>query len=196
MSKASRITTVRVILTFLIILILVFPYYQVGISVPTYIFNNVLIDMKYIIAGVLFIIACILDFVDNYVAVKERDNELYTSMFDEIAGRLLINSLLIILACNGMISLFIAVAIVVRDIIVDKVKLYITSSKELKHISFIVLAKDIILMIGLALTLFYNMPFALLDLYISDFLLIVATVLAVLSATKYYVVAKKGIIRK
>ena len=45
-------------------------------------------------------------------------------------------------------------------------------------------------MIGIILTLFYNLPFELISLRISDFLLVLAAILSVISGVKYYMMAK------
>ena len=50
--------------------------------------------------------------------------------------------------------------------------------------------------VGIALTLFYNLPFELFNLNISDMLLIVGTVLAVISCIQYYNDNKRKIIVK
>ena len=50
--------------------------------------------------------------------------------------------------------------------------------------------KTATLMIGIVLTLFYNLPFELINLRVSDFLLAVAAILSVISACKYYIMAK------
>lgn len=50
--------------------------------------------------------------------------------------------------------------------------------------------KTAMLMIGITLTLFYNLPFELISLRISDFLLALAAILSVISAIKYYIMAK------
>ena len=46
------------------------------------------------------------------------------------------------------------------------------------------------LMICIILTLFYNLPFELISLRISDFLLALAAILSVISGVKYYMMAK------
>lgn len=50
--------------------------------------------------------------------------------------------------------------------------------------------KTATLMIGIILTLFYNLPFELISLRISDFLLVLAAILSVISGVKYYMMAK------
>lgn len=189
MSNASKITSIRIVLSFIILLLLIFPIYQMGLNAPTYLFNNVVIDIRYIIAGVIFIIVSLLDAYDNYIAKREKTVSVFSNMFDEIAGLLLINCLLIILTVNGMISPIITIAIIVRDLIVDRMK-FIISCYNKSYKNTLDLAEKVILVVGLTMTLFYNMPFELISLRISDFLLILATVLAVISGIKYYLVIK------
>ena len=50
--------------------------------------------------------------------------------------------------------------------------------------------KTATLMVGIVLTLFYNLPFELIPLRVSDFLLAVAAILSVISGIKYYIMAK------
>ena len=89
------------VLSIIIIIILLFPFYEVGIDVPTYLVNgNIVVDLRYIIAGVLFIIASLTDFLDGHVARKYNMVTDYGKMMDAITDKLLVNSVLIILACN------------------------------------------------------------------------------------------------
>ena len=189
MSKASKVTSIRIVLSILIVLLLIFPFYQMGIDVPTYLYNNIVIDIRYIISGIIFILVALLDIYDNYIAKKEKTVTVFSNMFDEIAGVLLVNCILIILAVSGMVSPIIAVVIIVRDLIVDRMK-FVISCYNKSYKNTIDLAEKIILTIGLIMTLFYNIPFELIGLRISDFLLIVAAVLADISGIKYYLVIK------
>jgi CDP-diacylglycerol--glycerol-3-phosphate 3-phosphatidyltransferase len=53
--------------------------------------------------------------------------------------------------------------------------------------------KTACLMTGIVLTLFYNLPFELFNLKVSDALLIVASVLSIISGIEYYNLNKKYI---
>ena len=53
--------------------------------------------------------------------------------------------------------------------------------------------KTACLMVGITLTLFYNLPFELWNLKVSDFLLIIAAVLSIVSGVQYYTMNKKYI---
>ena len=191
MTKANKITMSRIVMSLIIIVLLLFPFDQVGLEFPTYLMNGtVLIDLKYIMVGVLFIIASLTDFFDGYVARKYNLVTDFGKMMDAISDKLLTNSVLIILACSGKISTVVAVVIIVRDIVVDSIKMVIGNKGAAVAAIGIAKAKTATLMVGITLTLFYNLPFELVNLRVSDFLLVVAAILSVISACKYYVMAK------
>lgn len=191
MNKANKITMSRIILSVIIIIILLFPFDQVGIEFPTYILKgSIVIDLKYIIVGILFVIASLTDFLDGYIARKNNIVTEFGKMIDAISDKLLTNSVLIILACNGKISTVIAVVIVMRDIVVDSIKMVVGNKGSAVAAIGIAKVKTATLMIGIVLTLFYNLPFELIPFRISDFLLVVAAILSVISGVRYYIMAK------
>ena len=191
MNKANKITITRIIMSMIIILLLLFPFDEVGLEFPTYLVGGkVLVDLKYIIVGILFIIASLTDFLDGYVARKYNLVTDFGKMIDAISDKLLTNSVLIILACNGKISTIIAVVIVMRDIVVDSIKMVIGNQGAAVAAIGLAKVKTATLMVGIILTLFSNLPFELISLRISDFLLAIAAVLSIISAAKYYIMAK------
>lgn len=197
MNKANKITLSRVFISIIIIILLLFPFYSFGIEFPKYIVNdNIVVDLKYIIAGVLFIIASLTDFLDGYVARKYDMVTDFGKMVDAISDKMLTNSLMIILACNGMIAPIIVVVFIVRDIIVDSIKMLIGNKGKAVAAIPVAKVKTATLMVGLTLTLFYNLPFELVGLRVSEYLLIISCVLSVVSGVKYYGMAKEYITTK
>ncbi len=197
MNTANKITMSRIIMSAIIIVLLLFPFEKVGIDMPSYLFNgNIYISLKYLIAGVIFVIASITDFFDGYVARKYNMVTDFGKMVDAISDKLLTNSVLIILACDGMVSPVIAVVIVVRDIVVDSIKMIIGNKGKAVAAIKVAKFKTASLMFGLALTLFYNIPFELINLRVSDFLLVLAAVLSVISGIKYYMMAKEYLVER
>ena len=191
MNKANKITITRIIMSMIIILLLLFPFDEVGLEFPTYLVGGkVLVDLKYIIVGILFIIASLTDFLDGYVARKYNLVTDFGKMIDAISDKLLTNSVLIILACNGKISTIVAVVIVMRDIVVYSIKMVIGNQGAAVAAIGLAKVKTATLMVGIILTLFSNLPFELISLRISDFLLAIAAVLSIISAAKYYIMAK------
>ena len=151
MNTANKITMSRIIMSAIIIVLLLFPFEKVGIDMPSYLFNgNIYISLKYLIAGVIFVIASITDFFDGYVARKYNMVTDFGKMVDAISDKLLTNSVLIILACDGMVSPVIAVVIVVRDIVVDSIKMIIGNKGKAVAAIKVAKFKTASLMFGLA----------------------------------------------
>ena len=197
MNTANKITMSRIVLSVIILFILLFPWHQVGVDIPVYLLNGSLtIDLRYVICGVLFIIAALTDFVDGKVARKYNMVTDFGKMIDAISDKLLTNTLLVVLASENMVDPIIAVIIVGRDIIVDSIKMLIGNKGKAVAAIPIAKYKTAALMIGLTLKLFYDLPFSLIPVRVSDYLLIVAAVLSIVSGAKYYTMAKEYLTEK
>lgn len=187
MNLANKITMFRIYITILLIAILVFPFDSTGINIPRLFINEALVvDFKYIIAGFIFIIAALTDFLDGLVARRFNQVTDFGKMLDAIADKILVNSVLIILSAYGFIHPIIPVVIISRDAIVNAIKAISSEKGNVIAASKLGKVKTITLMLGITLTLFYNLPFELYNLRISDFLLLVATILSVISGIQYY----------
>ena len=197
MNTANKITISRIILSIIILFILLFPWHQVGIDIPTYLVNgSMTVDLRYVISGVLFIIASITDFIDGKVARKYNMVTDFGKMIDAISDKLLTNTLIVVLAAENMVHPIIAVILIGRDIIVDSIKMLIGNKGKAVAAIPIAKYKTATLMVGLTLKLFYDLPFSLIPIRVSDYLLIVAAVLAIISGAKYYMMAKEYITEK
>ncbi len=197
MNIANKITISRVIMSFIIMILLLFPFELLNIKLPTYVFNgNIYIELKYIIAGILFVIASLTDFLDGYVARKYNMVTDFGKMVDAVSDKLLTNTVLVILACDGMVSPVIAVVIIARDIFVDSIKMVMGNKGKAVAAIKVAKFKTASLMLGIILTLFYNIPFELINLRVSDFMLVLAAILSVISGVKYYMMARVYFIDK
>lgn len=196
MNLPNKLTITRIVMTIFIIFILLFPFYMININFPKFYVGELLVDSKYFVAGVLFLIASVTDFIDGYIA---RKYDLITNlgkMLDAIADKILVNSILIILATNGFINPIIPVVIVLRDTFVDAIKMEAASKGKVVAAIKTGKLKTASLMAGIVLMLFYNLPFELIGIRLADFLLYFATILSIVSMIEYYVMNKKYIFNK
>ena len=194
MNTANKITMSRIFLSVIILIILLFPWHQVGVDMPVYVVNgNINMDLRYIIAGVLFIVASLTDFIDGHIARKYNMVTDFGKMIDAISDKILTNTLIVVLACDNMVHPVIAVIIIARDIIVDSIKMLVGNKGKAVAAIGVAKYKTASLMVGLTLKLFYDLPFSLLFNGVSDFLLIVAAVLSIISGVKYYLMAREYI---
>ena len=194
MNLPNKLTMVRIFLTLVVIFILLFPFSAMRIDIPQIFVNEALrMDIRYPIAGVIFIIASITDFFDGIIARKYNLITDFGKMIDAIADKILVNSVLIILSAQGFIHPIIPVIIVLRDTVIDSIKMVAGSKGKVVAAIKSGKYKTASLMIGIVLTLFYDMPFELWNVHVSDFLLIVACVLSIVSGVQYYSMNKKYI---
>ena len=198
MNTANKITMSRIILTVIMLIVLLFPWTMIGIDMPVFKISgiNETIELRYIIAGILFVIASMTDFFDGYVARKYNMVTDFGKMIDAISDKLLTNTLIIYLACDERVFPIIAIIIIARDIIVDSIKMLIGNKGKAVAAIGIAKYKTATLMIGLTLKMFYDLPFSFFLNGISDFLLIIAAVLSVISGVIYYMMAKEYITDK
>ena len=124
MNLPNKLTMIRIFLTLFIVFILLFPFSAMGIDVPQIFVNESLrMDIRYPISGVIFIIASITDFFDGIIARRYDLITDFGKMIDAIADKILVNSVLIILSAQGFIHPVIPVVIVLRDTIIDSIKM-------------------------------------------------------------------------
>ncbi len=197
MNLPNKLTMGRIVMAILIIILLLFPFEAVGIQIPKLFINeSIVVDIKYFIAGVLFILASLTDFLDGYIARKYHLVTDFGKMLDAIADKILVNSVLIILASTGFVHPIIAVIVVMRDTVVNTIKMIAGNKGKVVAAIKTGKIKTACLMIGIVLTLFYNLPFELWNLRVSDFFLIIAAIFSIISAVEYYMQNKKYIISK
>lgn len=192
MNLPNKITVARIILAISILILLLVPWYDLGIEFPTYVIQGkIIVDLKYIIAGILFVIASVSDFLDGHIARSRNLVTDFGKVMDAIADKILVNGLLIVLAYDGLISIAIPVIIITRDIIVDSCKMISGNKGKVVAASMTGKIKTACMMVGLALTMFYNLPFELIGIRVADILVIVATIFSVVSGCQYYMNSKQ-----
>ena len=190
----NRLTNFRLILSIIIIIFLLFPFNMLNIGFKKYLIDNVtIVDTKMIIIGGLFIISCITDFLDGYLARKYNNVTNYGKLMDPIADKISINSILIILSAYGYIHPIVPVIVVMRDIIINSLRMVAASTGAVEPAGFTGKFKTAFLMIGVTLKLFGNLPFALVNVAIDDFFIIAGTILCVISGFEYIKAYRKYI---
>ena len=170
MNLPNKITMARIVLSILLLILLIFPFNLCGIEFPTYeLFGTINVNLLYIIGGVIFLVASLTDFIDGNIARKKKLVTDFGKVMDAIADKVLVNGVLVVLACNGLISKGKAVGA-----------------------SMLGKLKTICMMSGLTLTFFYNIPFELIGLDVANGLLYIACVLSIISGVQYYLVNKEA----
>ena len=194
MNLPNKLTISRVVMAVLIIIILLGGDYTAslfGFEIPKLFVNEeMVVDLKYIIAGFLFIIASLTDFLDGYIARKYNLVTDFGKLVDAIADKILVNSVLIILASQGFIHPIIPVVVIIRDSVVNSIKMLAASKGKVVAAIKSGKIKTACLMVGIVLTLFYNLPFELWNISVGSVLLFIATILSIVSGVQYFTLNK------
>lgn len=193
MNLPNKLTICRIVLTFVIIFLLCFPFYDLGINFPKLEVLGYGLSTSYMLAGILFIIASYTDYLDGNIA---RKNGLVTNtgkMLDAIADKILVNSVLIILASDGQINAIIPVVIVIRDVVVNAIKMEAASHGKVVAAINSGKIKTASLMAGIILVFFGNIPFEFIGrgIRVAEVLLWFATIMSIVSLYQYYNLNKK-----
>ena len=192
MNLPNKITLGRIIVSVIVLLMMVFPFYEIGYEFPKYLIaGRVVLDLKYIICGILFIIASFTDFLDGAIARKRHIVTDLGKVMDAIADKILVNGVLIVLACDGIIPVIVPVIIVTRDTAVDCVKMIAGSNGKVVGASIWGKLKTIFMMTGISFLFFGNLPFELVNFSLGYYLVLIATVLSIYSGVQYFIVNKQ-----
>ena len=196
MNLPTKITVTRLLLTVVIIILLCFPFSLIGFHFPKFDVGGVEVQLQYIISGVIFIIASLTDFLDGYIARKYNLVTDTGKILDAIADKVLVNPILILLACNGFIPVIIPVIYVTRDIVVDAIKMQAASKGKVVAAIKSGKWKTATMMVGLVLVFFYNIPFEFINIRVDLFLLYFACIMSIVSAFQYFSLNKEIIFSK
>jgi CDP-diacylglycerol--glycerol-3-phosphate 3-phosphatidyltransferase len=128
MNLPNKLTTGRIIMVFVMIAVLLYPYQ----TMPSIIFNNRPIPMVYLFSLVVFILASITDFLDGYLARKLKLITNLGKFLDPLADKLLTNSLFIFLLITPdwllvapilRVPVWAVIIMIIRDFIVDGIRM-------------------------------------------------------------------------
>ena len=196
MNLPTKITVARLVLTVFIIILLCVPFSSLGIVFPKFDINGVVVELQYILSGVLFIIASLTDFLDGYLARKNNQVTDTGKMLDAICDKALVNPILIILAANGFVPVIVPVVYVFRDIIVDAIKMEAASKGRVVAAIKSGKYKTAFMMVGISLVFFYNISFEYIGIRVDLCLVYLACILSVISAYQYFMLNKELIFGK
>jgi len=197
MNLPNKLTMMRIVLSIIVLVLLAFPVYMIGFSWPIYTLGGkVTINLNYIVAGVLFVIASLTDMLDGRIARKTNQVTDFGKVMDAIADKVLVNGVLIILAYNRNLPVIVPLVVILRDTVVDAIKMASGNKGKVVAASYAGKVKTACMMIGLTIVLFSNLPFEFFGFQVGKGLVLIATCLSVYSGLEYYLVNKDFIFTK
>jgi len=197
MKITKNISLIRIFLAILSLIILMIPWYQLGIEFPS--FNaggKIIVNSKYLVVGFLVIVSIILQLLKGRIPLKEKKELNLLLSLEKASDMILLNGLLMILAFNGFISVVIPVLIMIKTVMTETMKKISADNGKMTEKSRLGFCEKITMTLGIVSMLFYNLPFELWNFYLADALIMIATVLAVLNGCIYYFRAKNLLMNK
>ena len=204
MNLPTKITFSRIILVIILFLgLFIFDlcYQNFGSNwiIPNFGPEGAPINLVYLIVFIVFVIAASTDYLDGYLARKNNEITDLGKFLDPIADKMLVNSTLIILCCGFsflnnnqlIISPFIVILFVVRDLVVDGVRFMASKKNIVIAANIFGKLKTVFQMVAIALVLLNGFPFSYFDynfingLRIADFFVYIALFFSILSMIVY-----------
>ncbi|ATZ16943.1 CDP-diacylglycerol--glycerol-3-phosphate 3-phosphatidyltransferase [Williamsoniiplasma luminosum] len=158
MNWPNRITVFRLILVPFITILMLLGFY---LKAETLLIgnNSYQISIFYLVAGILFILGSLSDFLDGYLARKNNQVTDFGKFFDPIADKLLVNTTLILFAWTGMLPVWIALILIARDIFVDFIRMILSKKQVTLAAGIWGKLKTTFQMLGLSLIFFLSYKF-------------------------------------
>lgn len=194
MNLPNKLSCFRMVLVPILVVVWIFPYAQFNITMPEFTFGIVNLSLKNILVLILFCIASITDYLDGYLA---RKNNLITSFgkfIDPIADKMLVNTMMIMFACMGMVPVVPVIVMVWRDTIVDGLRMSTASKGVVVAAGMLGKIKTVSQMITIVLVLLNNLPFELLRFPMADFMLWFSMLVSVASGFSYFMQMKEYVL--
>ncbi len=141
----------RIVLVPIVIILLLLPSI---VDVPAV--TNWNIYVTDFVAGALFLIASITDFIDGWWARKYDQVTNFGKLFDPLADKILVNSTLILFSARGLVPIIFTIIFIVRDILVDGLRMMLASNNFVLAADKWGKLKTIFQMIGLTLVYFVH----------------------------------------
>jgi CDP-diacylglycerol--glycerol-3-phosphate 3-phosphatidyltransferase len=138
------------------------------------------------VAGVLFAIAAITDFVDGFLARRWAQVSAFGNFLDTTADKLLVSGALIALVAVDRASPWIAIVIVGRELLIMGLKGAAAAGGELVKPSVWGKAKANVQFLAILLAIVRS-PTEVGGLFLDEYVIIAAAVITVLSAVEYLV---------
>ena len=155
------------------------------------------IHLFFLIAGILFVIAAITDWLDGRIARKYNWVSNFGKFWDPVADKVLINSVLICFAAATIVPIYIPIITIIRDVIVDAQRMTASKKDIVVAANYWGKLKTILQMVGIIFIMFFfNAPYfndvvnepAYQGIYwgVQNLFLHLATIMSVVSGIVYF----------
>ncbi len=150
----------------------------------------VTITFSDLIILLLFAVASITDFLDGFIARKYNLITSFGKFIDPIADKLLVNTLLILFAWSGDISVVAVLLMIGRDTIVDGLRMSASNKGKVVAAGLLGKLKTVLQMFAIIVIILNNVPFVFIGLSMDKILLWAACLVSLISGVQYFIKLK------
>jgi len=186
MNLPNRLTLLRIFFVPVIVFFAVFPFAQYGIVFGHLSVGFVSLPVINLVLLGLFAVASFTDFLDGYLARKNHQISTFGKFMDPIADKLLVNTLFILFAYQGLIPVVAVLVMIWRDVFVDGLRMLAAEKGRVVSAGYLGKLKTVIQMFTIMLILLSNLPFELYNLPVSSFFLWFSVVISISSGINYF----------
>jgi CDP-diacylglycerol---glycerol-3-phosphate 3-phosphatidyltransferase len=174
----NKLTVIRMDVVLIIILIAAIPNSWINLDQNLFTIFNQNYSIERVVIFGLFLIGALTDYFDGVIARKYNLITTFGKFLDPIADKLLVNTLFIILAWQQEVSVLIPIIFIVRDTVVDAVRLIAIDKKVVIAASNLGKLKTVSQMVALVFVLLY--------LPLAQYVVIFAALTSLVSGFDYF----------
>lgn len=148
------------------------------------------VSMTALLVLILFAIASFTDYLDGHIARKHNLITSFGKFIDPIADKLLVNTMFILFAVDGVVPAVFVLIMIWRDMIVDGLRMNASAKGKVVAAGMMGKAKTVLQMFAIIFLLLNNLPFAFVSLPVADILFYAAVAVSVASGAEYFLKLK------
>ena len=152
--------------------------------------EHIAVSMTALLVLILFAIASFTDYLDGHIARKHNLITSFGKFIDPIADKLLVNTMFILFAVDGVVPAVFVLIMIWRDMIVDGLRMNASAKGKVVAAGMMGKAKTVLQMFAIIFLLLNNLPFAFVSLPVADILFYAAVAVSVASGAEYFLKLK------
>ena len=188
MNLPNKLSVFRVLLVPVIAIVyLFFDFGSIAIQVKDGIIEY---SLATFVVLILFIIASITDYFDGKIARSKNLVTSFGKFIDPIADKLLVNTMFIMFAYTGAVSVIPVICMIWRDTIVDGLRMSASVNGNVVAAGFLGKLKTVLQMIAIIVILLDNWPFLYVGVSLDQILIWSAMIVSIWSGIDYFIKLK------
>lgn len=193
MNLPNKLSIVRVLLVPVMVFVYMVPFTDYGITMFIWTLGDVVLPGTQVITLIIFVIASLTDFLDGYIARKYKMVTSFGKFIDPIADKLLVNTVFILLAVSGTVSIVPVLFMIWRDTIVDAIRMIAAQKGVVVAAGILGKLKTVLQMATIIVVLLNDIPFAFFGLKMGAWLVWISAIISAYSGIVYFQQCKQYI---